>query len=251
MYGFQTTGAYAVRLTADAEYFRIVKDDGSLGYVRARMYDGAEAGNWTATRVAKSGTYAFVHGLVDAGIPNHGPGSRPRRREHHHHHHFTTHSLSPRQAYRNCNASQQSSIIASIQSANAYIAETNRYFANPPSIASRRYRTWFGQYNKARWDTVKAHFVALRNQPESFTYDCSCESVDTYAYVYPNRFGIVYLCGLFWEAPANGTDSGAGTIIHEATHFIKIAGTLDHMYGQKGAQQLAKTSPRLAVMNAE
>ena len=30
-----------------------------------------------------------------------------------------------------------------------------------------------------------------------------------------NRFGLVYLCPVFWQAPLTGTDSQGGTLIHE------------------------------------
>jgi peptidyl-Lys metalloendopeptidase len=43
------------------------------------------------------------------------------------------------------------------------------------------------------------------------------------------------VCHAFWPAPANGTDSKAGTLIHEMSHFNVVAGTNDWVYGQSGA----------------
>jgi peptidyl-Lys metalloendopeptidase len=43
------------------------------------------------------------------------------------------------------------------------------------------------------------------------------------------------VCRAFWPAPANGTDSKAGTLIHEMSHFNVVAGTNDWVYGQSGA----------------
>ncbi|KAG9073431.1 hypothetical protein FS749_015207 [Ceratobasidium sp. UAMH 11750] len=74
---------------------------------------------------------------------------------------------------------------------------------------------------------------------------------DTYAFVYPNKFPTIHLCGAFWKAPTNGTDSKAGTIVHEGTHFNNIGGTSDFAYGQQGAKDLAKQDPDQAVMNAD
>ncbi|KAB5588437.1 Peptidyl-Lys metalloendopeptidase [Ceratobasidium theobromae] len=48
-----------------------------------------------------------------------------------------------------------------------------------------------------------------------------------------------------------GTDSKAGTIVHEQTHFDEYGGTRDHAYGQHGCQELAQKDPNTAVMNAD
>jgi hypothetical protein len=42
-----------------------------------------------------------------------------------------------------------------------------------------------------------------------------------------------------------------GTLIHESTHFAKLAGTDDHAYGQKGAKTLAVEDPDTAIDNAD
>ncbi|KAG8679939.1 hypothetical protein FRC12_012609, partial [Ceratobasidium sp. 428] len=63
MYNFPNEGNYAVRPLSKAEYFRVVKDDGSIGYIQAKMYDGAEAAKWAGVHVAESGTYASLKGL--------------------------------------------------------------------------------------------------------------------------------------------------------------------------------------------
>ncbi|KAG9128081.1 hypothetical protein FRC07_005221 [Ceratobasidium sp. 392] len=243
MYSFQTAGAYEVRLTSNAEYFRIIKDDGTIGYIQAKLYDGAEAAKWAGTNVAETGTYASLKGLASAGIPSHLLARRWEDDE--------SHTLSKRQTFRNCSATQQSSIAEGIKGANAYIAEVNNYLSTSYYLGNKRYRTWFGPYEKKRWNLVKTHFSKLRNQPARFRYDCSCSEPDTFAYVYPNQFGTVYLCGLYWKAPTSGTDSKAGTIIHEATHFTKIAGTDDFGYGHAQAMALAKNYPAQAVMNAD
>ncbi|KAF8606583.1 zincin [Ceratobasidium sp. AG-I] len=243
MYNFHTAGAYAVRMTSNAEYFRIVKDDNSIGYIQAKMYDGAEASKWTGVNVLEAGTYPSTHGLISAGIPN------SRRWEDNHS--VEDHLFSKRQTFRNCTAAQQTAIGVGVKGANAYIAEVNKYLATSYYIANKRYRTWFGSYNKSRWNSVKSHYLALRNQPQRFQYDCSCTKDDLFAYVYSDQFGTVYLCGAFWKAPNVGTDSKAGTIIHEATHFTKLIGTDDHAYGHEEAQALAKNYPAQAIMNAD
>ena len=71
----------------------------------------------------------------------------------------------------------------------------------------------------------------------SFTYDCTCTESDTYAYVYPDTFGYIYLCGAFWDAPNTGTDSRGGTLIHEVRICLPTPKPL--------ALLLVRVSPRL------
>ncbi|CUA74103.1 hypothetical protein RSOLAG22IIIB_05393 [Rhizoctonia solani] len=146
---------------------------------------------------------------------------------------------------------QEKDILNGIAGANSYITQSMQFLANSYYLGNSRYRTWFGPYEKKRWDTVARHFALLHDQPPRFRYDCSCMEEDTFAYVYPDQFGTVYLCGAFWRAPVMGQDSRAGTIIHEATHFAQIAGTDDYAYGHEEAQKLAVNFPDQAIMNAE
>ncbi|KAL0570405.1 hypothetical protein V5O48_011563, partial [Marasmius crinis-equi] len=101
--------------------------------------------------------------------------------------------------------------------------------------------------------TVLDHYNAIKGYPFSgdSEYDCSCTDPGTYAYVELNNFGVIHLCGAFWDAPATGTDSKAGTLVHESSHFTQIAGTRDVVYGQSGARSLARRSPSQAITNAD
>jgi peptidyl-Lys metalloendopeptidase len=84
----------------------------------------------------------------------------------------------------------------------------------------------------------------------SVTLDCGCRK-KYYAYVYPTQPYTIYLCSVFWTAPLTGTDSKAGTLIHEMSHFNVVAGTDDYVYGQAGAKNLAITNPAQAIDNAD
>ena len=66
-----------------------------------------------------------------------------------------------------------------------------------------------------------------------------------------SRFGKIYLCGAFWSAANTGTDSRAGTLVHESSHFTVNGGTTDIAYGQSAAKALAKSNPANAVRNAD
>ncbi|KAG9075865.1 hypothetical protein FRC06_009848 [Ceratobasidium sp. 370] len=48
-----------------------------------------------------------------------------------------------------------------------------------------------------------------------------------------------------------GTDSKAGTIVHEQSHFTVNGGTRDYAYGQSRAKSLAISNAALAIMNAD
>ena len=80
-------------------------------------------------------------------------------------------------------------------------------------------------------------------------FDCKCKQ-NYYAYVYPDRPYNIYLCRVFWIAPLTGTDSKAGTLIHEMRHFNVVAATDDVVYRQAGARDLADSNPDLAITNA-
>jgi peptidyl-Lys metalloendopeptidase len=82
-------------------------------------------------------------------------------------------------------------------------------------------------------------------------FDCTCTQTNVYAYVYPNQPYKIYLCGAFWAAPLTGTDSKAGTLIHEMSHFDVVANTDDYAYGQTAARNLAASNPDQAIRNAD
>ena len=72
-----------------------------------------------------------------------------------------------------------------------------------------------------------------------------------FAYVYPSRPYDVYLCPTFFGADVLGTDSRAGTLVHELSHFTIVADTRDHRYGQSATARLAADDPDRAIENAD
>ena len=147
------------------------------------------------------------------------------------------------------NAHDASIVIARDASDTMDSAEANTW--------GERYNTWFGAADNTRQNTVKTHFNNIYNalENEQVTFDCNCSAVakpdETYAYVYPNQHYTIHLCGAFWRAELTGTDSQAGTIVHETSHFTVVAGTDDHVYGQAGAKELAISAPENAIQNAD
>lgn len=81
-------------------------------------------------------------------------------------------------------------------------------YANTLTAATTRYTTWFGLYTDSRHSIVQSHYNHINNNTYStYKFDCTCTDAGTYAYVYPDTFGTVYLCPVFWLVPTTGTDS--------------------------------------------
>lgn len=119
-------------------------------------------------------------------------------------------------------------------------------------LPAAQYDEWFGAQTAARVGIVKDHYTKVRDamQSTTFTYDLTgsgCGS-SVYAYTFKGTT-TVFMCDLFWSAPANGTDSKAGTVLHELTHAVAF--TDDITYGQVNCRKLATTNPDNAVKNAD
>jgi peptidyl-Lys metalloendopeptidase len=153
--------------------------------------------------------------------------------------------------FNRCTVDQQSLVTTAHENAKTYASESEDYLFGI-NAATSRYNTWFGAFTTSRYNTVKSHFTAISDAFDTapVTYDCGCKQ-NYYAYVYPNQPYKIYLCKVFWTAPMTGTDSKAGTLIHEMSHFNVVAGTDDFVYGQVGAKNLAISNPDNAVMNAD
>ncbi|HQA33286.1 MAG TPA: M35 family metallo-endopeptidase [Casimicrobium huifangae] len=152
-----------------------------------------------------------------------------------------------------CTASQKSSLVTALGNALVYSDGAKNYLTNTTPSGTPRYSTWFGTYSSANWNTVKSHYTNISSvyNTQPIVFDCSCKKTNTYAYVYPSQPYKIYLCGAFWNAPATGTDSKAGTLVHETSHFTVVAGTQDYAYGQSAAKSLAISNPSQAIMNAD
>ena len=151
-----------------------------------------------------------------------------------------------------CNASQIATIGNAVLSARAY-SERAKGYLNAGTTGAR-YTTWFGAYTSSRYATAQQHFISIDNALDQtggqVTINCGCNE-NYYAYVFKNQHYQIFVCNAFWSAPLIGTDSKAGTLIHEMSHFTVVADTDDHAYGQGLAQNLAVNNPTLALENAD
>ena len=155
-------------------------------------------------------------------------------------------------SYSRCTVTQQSDIAAAVANARTYANEAVTYLTTQ-NTASQRFAKWFGSPSvAANWDRIRTNFTKIQdgytNQP--VVVDCGCKKT-YYAYVYSNQPYKIYVCKAFWTAPMTGTDSKAGTLIHEMSHFTVVAGTADNAYGQTAAASLALTDVQKALANAD
>jgi peptidyl-Lys metalloendopeptidase len=159
--------------------------------------------------------------------------------------------------YVGCTADRQDLLGNAVIGARQYSENAKGYLNS--SATGARYTSWFGAYTSSRYTTVQQHFVAIDNAMDQnagqLVMNCNCTDVpnpsSTFAYVFPSQPYQIYLCGAFWSASLFGTDSKAGTLIHEMSHFTAVAATDDHAYGQSAAANLANTDPTRAVDNAD
>jgi peptidyl-Lys metalloendopeptidase len=150
-----------------------------------------------------------------------------------------------------CSATQMNTAVSAVVEARKYSEGAKGYLAGN---LGERYTWWFGSFTTTRANRVTSNFgkidTAMDQSGNQIKINCGCNQ-SYYAYVYPNRHYEIFVCRAFWSAPLTGTDSKAGTLIHEMSHFDIVAGTDDHVYGQTGAHSLAISNPDNAVDNAD
>lgn len=153
--------------------------------------------------------------------------------------------------YSKCTTSQQATLATAHNNAITISGKAKSHLAANPN-GSTLYTRWFGTYTSTRFNLVKDHYLKINDAfvNKSVVYDCSCKK-PYYAYVYPTQPYKIYVCKVFWQAPALGIDSQAGTLVHEMSHFNVTASTDDYVYGQSAALNLAATNPDKAVDNAD
>jgi peptidyl-Lys metalloendopeptidase len=234
VYDMRKPGNYTVRYAAAGVDF--VHEDYGKGLTTVGTFDALESVTVDLTLSGKD--------LSGAKLPVALPAPRPGGR-----------ALTP--SYLNCSNGNISSIGNALTNAQNYSTESYNFLVGLPT-ASRatdaRYVTWFGAYTSSRYSTVQSHYNSLKNafSGQTFQLDCDCASDNSlYAFVYANQPYHVHLCGAFFAAPATGTDSKAGTLVHETSHFTVVAGTNDNAYGQTACKKLATKNPAKAIDNAD
>ena len=158
----------------------------------------------------------------------------------------------------NCSTVQGNALVTATVDAEAFANESLQSLRSTP-VASRstspRYTTWFGAYTETNYATVDLIFDRISSvlTNETVTYQCQprlCSSDSVIAYVQPFLRDTINLCPLFFEARLEDSYR-AGTIVHELTHLLRIAGTEDLAYGPTAAATLAQSSSANALQNAD
>jgi peptidyl-Lys metalloendopeptidase len=158
--------------------------------------------------------------------------------------------------YQGCSATQQGQLATATTDALTYAGAALSYMG-AQKYATQRFNKWFGPGTRSSWNTILNNFTKIQDAfaTKQINYDCSTcpagPNASAYAYVFANQPYTIYLCNAFWPAPALGTDSKAGTLIHEMSHFTVVAGTGDFAYGQTNAAALAISNPGNAIRNAD
>lgn len=146
-----------------------------------------------------------------------------------------------------CSSTQTSQINSAQSSASTQISRA-RSVLNQGS--TNLYSTWFGSYSSNNYNRVVGDFSAMSSSLTKSRYACdgsSC-SPNVYAYVFPSDTSqTIYVCGVFWSIPSERAE----TIVHELSHFSRIAGTNDYTYGRSSCQSLARSNPANAIRNAD
>ncbi len=156
-------------------------------------------------------------------------------------------------SFTNCSSSQQSGVTTAVNGAKTYSTGAKNYLLGKTySTVGPRYTSWFGAKNSSRFNTTKSHYTSIENAflTKPVVVDCGCTE-NYYAYVYPTQPYKIYVCNAFWSAPNTGTDSRAGTLVHEMSHFNIVASTDDWAYGQTACRSLATSNAKKAVDNAD
>ncbi len=127
-----------------------------------------------------------------------------------------------------------------INGATTYATGAKNYMqSHTVSTMGPRYTTWFGNPTTAYVNTITSHYVKIEEAflIKPITIDCTCTD-SYYAYVYKNLPYTIHVCNAYRSAPTTGTDSKAGTLIHEMSHFTVVADTDDWAYGQTACKKL-------------
>lgn len=130
------------------------------------------------------------------------------------------------------------------------------------------YARWFGRFSMTNAETVRSNLKAIDLTLRANAVKAVCPNVgeedckvDTFANVWPDQPFVVNLCPAFFDMPVMSSmrigtpdaenGSREGTIIHELSHFIVVAGTDDECYTRTVCSNMARNDARRAIRNAD
>lgn len=157
--------------------------------------------------------------------------------------------------YSGCTATQQQELLGDFDASETITREARQALEGLPvneRAGSPRYLHWFGTYSAERYASVLDTYVKAEAlmDAEEVEFVCDCQE-PYFAFIRRTEPYKVNLCTYYWSAARLGTDSRAGTILHEVSHFNEIGGTSDFAYGAADVSALARNNPNNAVANAD
>ncbi|WP_341365959.1 M35 family metallo-endopeptidase [Yoonia sp. BS5-3] len=175
---------------------------------------------------------------------------------------FTGSAASAQQAFE-CNKADQLVAVEALEQAKVLTLSAAAAVGDTPE-----YARWFGTYSERNAEQVRATLKAVVTAMRSgaVTLHCNTNREDgcnegEYAWVYPHRPLEVQLCPPFFELPPltalqpserrSNYGTREGTMVHEISHFLRVADTWDHCYSRRECREMATDSPNLAVENAD
>jgi len=148
-------------------------------------------------------------------------------------------------AWMTCTSNENSQISSA---ENQAATQVSRARSSLNGGAGNLYNEWFGSFSSSRFNKIVSDFGAINNNLRRSRYACDRTCPGVYAYVYPSDTSqTIYLCDVFWSRPSERAE----TIVHEVSHFNRVAGTNDWAYGQSACRNLARNDPNRAVDNAD
>jgi len=159
--------------------------------------------------------------------------------------------------YTDCTKQQQATIMHATSFAIIYARDANNHLkkinSNKISTATLRYKAWYGCPEKERIDTVKEYWQEIQESLENDDMEFVCTNNSYYAAVIPGWGIKIWIGSPFWTRPLTGTNSQAGTLIHEIAHEVGgiFRGIIDYKYGPQPCIDLASSEPEKAIRNTD
>lgn len=172
-------------------------------------------------------------------------------------------SATSAQTFQSCTKSEQAIISDALAGSKSIALRAAANVGN-----NEIYERWFGKFSFQNGELVRRNLKAIVSAIRTGQITAQCDNVgddgcdsDIYAWVYADEPYLIHLCPNFFQLPAmaqlnpgdpkseNGTRDG--TIIHEISHFFRVAGTEDLCYARDVCSRMAERRPDDAVANAD
>lgn len=156
-----------------------------------------------------------------------------------------------------CSADDTRAATKAMADAKAALNKAIDTFKSPSAADVPRQSRWFGALSSASAKQVQGAYesaltLATFTQfycPRVNDLDFAWEAGDLAA-VHPAAPGAIFLTPAFFKKPVTGSDSQAGTFVHELTHLVGI-GLHPEWYGVAKAKNLAASDPVKARNNSD